>query len=58
MALSREATTRTVALGKVINLGGADPYGNADVQVRDLLLFRSALDQTTVEDLHLWGRKS
>jgi hypothetical protein len=29
---------------------------NADVQVRDLLLFRSALDQTAVEDLHLWGR--
>lgn len=57
VALSRETTTRKVALGKVINLGGADSYGNADVQVRDLLLFRSALDKTAVEDLNLWGRR-
>jgi hypothetical protein len=38
-------------MGKSISLSV-----NADVRLRDLLLFRSALDQTAVEYLHLWGR--
>ena len=54
--LSKDTPTRKIALGKVINLGGADPYGNAEVQARDVMLYRGALSEQQVGDLFLWGR--
>ena len=52
----RDEAPRKIALGKVIRLGGADAYGNAEVQVRDVMLYRGALSAEAVGDLHLWGR--
>jgi hypothetical protein len=56
MALTTDASPRKVGLGKTIQLGGADPYGNADTRVRDLMIYREALGAQSVEDLYLWGR--
>ena len=56
IALTTDASPRKVGLGKLIQLGGADPYGNADTQVRDLMIYREALGAQAVEDLYLWGR--
>ena len=45
-------------LGKMgsIQLGGASNYGNADVEVRDLCIYKGALGASNVEDLYLWSR--